>query len=74
MSNPYLARGAVRAALRALDMRPTRGMGQNFLVDLHALREIVGAATLDPDDIVVEVGPGCLDLGTAAPGWRGRRR
>jgi 16S rRNA (adenine1518-N6/adenine1519-N6)-dimethyltransferase len=58
MSNPYLARGAVRAALRALDMRPTRGMGQNFLVDPHALREIVGAAALGPDDVVVEVGPG----------------
>jgi 16S rRNA (adenine1518-N6/adenine1519-N6)-dimethyltransferase len=58
MSNPYLARGAVRAALRSLDMRPTRGMGQNFLVDAHALHQIVGAAEIGPDDLVVEVGPG----------------
>jgi len=58
MSNPYLARGAVRAALRSLDMRPTRGMGQNFLIDAHALHEIVSAAAPGPDDLVVEVGPG----------------
>jgi 16S rRNA (adenine1518-N6/adenine1519-N6)-dimethyltransferase len=58
MSNPFAARGAVRAALRHLAMRPTRGMGQNFLVDAHALQHIVAAAALDPGDLVVEVGPG----------------
>ena len=34
----------VRAALRALDLRPTRGMGQNFLTDPAALNAIVSAA------------------------------
>jgi 16S rRNA (adenine1518-N6/adenine1519-N6)-dimethyltransferase len=33
-------------------------MGQNFLVDPHILRQIVQAAELAPDDVVVEVGPG----------------
>ena len=58
MENPYLALARVRAALRALDLRPTRGMGQNFLVDPAALEAIVAAAELTPDDTVVEVGPG----------------
>jgi 16S rRNA (adenine1518-N6/adenine1519-N6)-dimethyltransferase len=58
MDNPYLTPGRVRAALRSLDLRPTRGMGQNFLVDPPALDTIVAAAELTPDDTVVEVGPG----------------
>ena len=58
MENPYLTPGRVRAALRSLELRPTRGMGQNFLVDSPALDAIVAAAELTPDDTVVEVGPG----------------
>lgn len=56
--NPYIDPQRVRAALRALDLRPTRGMGQNFLIDAAALAAIVGAAELGPADLVVEVGPG----------------
>ncbi len=58
MLNPYLDPQRVRAALRALDLHPTRGMGQNFLVDGEALATIVTAAALSPADLVVEVGPG----------------
>src|SRR5262245_39408935 len=58
MENPYLTPGRVRAALRSLDLRPTRGMGQNFLVDPPTLDTIVTAAELTPDDTAVEVGPG----------------
>lgn len=58
MDNPYLTPGRVRAALNALDLRPSRELGQNFLVDPGALQEIVGAASLSASDTVVEVGPG----------------
>ncbi|MDP9316208.1 MAG: 16S rRNA (adenine(1518)-N(6)/adenine(1519)-N(6))-dimethyltransferase RsmA [Chloroflexota bacterium] len=58
MDNPYLTPGRVRAALNALDLRPSRELGQNFLVDSGALLEIVAAASLSADDTVVEVGPG----------------
>lgn len=57
-ANPYLDPQRVRAALRALELRPTRGMGQNFLIDGVALAAIVAAAKLGPDDLAVEVGPG----------------
>lgn len=56
--NPYLDPQRVRAALRSLELRPTRGMGQNFLIDGQALDAIVAAAELGPDDLAVEVGPG----------------
>jgi 16S rRNA (adenine1518-N6/adenine1519-N6)-dimethyltransferase len=58
MENPYITPARVRAALRALDLHPTRGMGQNFLIDPDALGAIVQAAELTPADTVVEVGPG----------------
>ena len=56
--NPYITPTRVRAALRALELRPTRGMGQNFLIDADALGAIIGAAELTPDTTVIEVGPG----------------
>src|SRR5215207_7155401 len=58
VENPYITPTRVRAALRALELRPTRGMGQNFLIDSDALGAIIGAAELTPDTIVIEVGPG----------------
>ncbi len=56
--NPYLRPAHVRAALRNLNLRPTRGMGQNFLVHPDTLASIVDAAGLCGDELVVEVGPG----------------
>jgi 16S rRNA (adenine1518-N6/adenine1519-N6)-dimethyltransferase len=58
MENPYITPTRVRAALRALELRPTRGMGQNFLIDPDALGKIVGAAELNSETTVIEIGPG----------------
>lgn len=58
MDNPYITPGRVRAALNALDVRPSKELGQNFLVDPQALSEIVASAELSPADVVIEVGPG----------------
>lgn len=57
-NNPFLTPGRVRAALNALELRPSRELGQNFLVDPGALQAIVDAAELTTDDTVIEVGPG----------------
>jgi len=56
--NPYLNPQRIRAALRALHLRPTRGMGQNFLLDGDILNTIVAEASLTASDTVLEVGPG----------------
>jgi 16S rRNA (adenine1518-N6/adenine1519-N6)-dimethyltransferase len=37
------------------------GLGQNFLVNKEVLSSIIEAADIDPDDLIIEVGPG---LGT----------
>lgn len=58
MTNPFITPGRVRAALNALELRPSRELGQNFLVDPGALDAIVAAAQLSPADTVIEVGPG----------------
>lgn len=44
--------------LQKYNLRPRKGLGQNFLTDPHHLAKIVEAAELTPRDIVLEVGPG----------------
>jgi 16S rRNA (adenine1518-N6/adenine1519-N6)-dimethyltransferase len=51
----------VRKLLEQWDLQPSKGLGQNFLVDQAALDKIVAAAELTPDDVVLEIGAG---LGT----------
>jgi len=51
----------VRGVLEQWDLRPSKGLGQNFLVDQTVLDKIAAAAELTVDDIVLEVGAG---LGT----------
>ncbi len=49
---------AARTLLDSAGIRPSRSMGQNFLVDANILRIIAEAADLQPYDAVIEVGPG----------------
>jgi 16S rRNA (adenine1518-N6/adenine1519-N6)-dimethyltransferase len=48
----------MREQLAALDIRPKKAWGQNFLVDQNAQDRIVAAAALGPRDAVVEIGAG----------------
>ncbi|GAB4566373.1 MAG: 16S rRNA (adenine(1518)-N(6)/adenine(1519)-N(6)) -dimethyltransferase RsmA [Anaerolineae bacterium] len=48
----------VHELLRRYDLRPRKGLGQNFLVDPVHLERIVQAAELTSGDIVLEIGPG----------------
>lgn len=47
--------------LRQFDLSPSKGLGQNFLVDRNVLEKIVALAEIDSSDTCIEVGPG---LGT----------
>ncbi|MEO1632468.1 MAG: rRNA adenine N-6-methyltransferase family protein, partial [Bacteroidota bacterium] len=40
------------------DLRPKKSLGQHFLHDRHAIARIVAALDAEPDDPVVEIGPG----------------
>lgn len=53
--------GTLKAIMQAHGIRPQHRLGQNFLTDAHVLDQIVAAAGIGPDDLVLEIGPG---LGT----------
>ncbi|HET7529991.1 MAG TPA: 16S rRNA (adenine(1518)-N(6)/adenine(1519)-N(6))-dimethyltransferase RsmA [Mycobacteriales bacterium] len=52
----------VRALADRLGVRPTKRLGQNFVVDANTVRRIVRAAHVAADDVVLEVGPGLGSL------------
>jgi 16S rRNA (adenine1518-N6/adenine1519-N6)-dimethyltransferase len=52
----------IKPLLRQFNLRPKKSLGQNFLVDEHALSNIVRAAEITPDDVVLEIGPGLGSL------------
>ncbi|NLF02995.1 MAG: ribosomal RNA small subunit methyltransferase A [Anaerolineales bacterium] len=48
----------VRAVLARWQLQPSKGLGQNFLVDESVAERIVAAAELSAADEVLEIGPG----------------
>ncbi len=48
----------VAAILKQYGIRPSKGLGQNFLVSDGVLDRIVAASDLAADDVLLEVGPG----------------
>ncbi|MQY04032.1 16S rRNA (adenine(1518)-N(6)/adenine(1519)-N(6))-dimethyltransferase RsmA [Actinomadura macrotermitis] len=61
-SQALLGPADVRELAAALGIRPTKQLGQNFVIDGNTVRRIVRAAELAPDDVVIEVGPGLGSL------------
>jgi 16S rRNA (adenine1518-N6/adenine1519-N6)-dimethyltransferase len=60
--DPLLTAPDVRELARRLDLRPTKTLGQNFVIDPNTVRRIVRTAGVGADDVVVEVGPGLGSL------------
>ena len=52
----------VRSLAAALDLRPTKQRGQNFVIDANTVRRIVRESGVSGDDVVIEVGPGLGSL------------
>jgi ribosomal RNA small subunit methyltransferase A len=48
----------IRDLAARLGIKPSKRLGQNFVVDAGTVRRIVALARLEPDDVVLEVGPG----------------
>ena len=46
------------ALLDRLGVRPSKGLGQNFLYERGIVQKMVKAAGIGPDDLVLEIGPG----------------
>ena len=49
---------AVSSASERFSTRPRKSLGQHYLVDARIAERILSAAELDPEDVVIEVGPG----------------
>ena len=58
----------VRALSARLGVRPTKRLGQNFVVDANTVRRIVRESGVDGDDVVLEIGPGLGSLTLALLG------
>jgi len=65
-----LSRSEVLGLLEANGLRPSRALGQNFVVDPNTVRRIARLAGTGPGDRVVEIGAGlgCLTLALAESG------
>ncbi|MFT4167325.1 MAG: 16S rRNA (adenine(1518)-N(6)/adenine(1519)-N(6))-dimethyltransferase RsmA [Microlunatus sp.] len=61
-SEGLLSASAVRGLATRLDLRPTKQRGQNFVTDANTVRRIVTLAGVQPDDVVLEIGPGLGSL------------
>ena len=59
---PLLGASDIRALADELGVRPTKTLGQNFVIDGNTIRRIVSAASVDPAETVLEVGPGLGSL------------
>ncbi len=52
----------IRALADRLGVRPSKRLGQNFVVEPGTVRKIASLAALQPQDVVLEVGPGLGSL------------
>ena len=62
MDDGLLGPAEVRAIAARLGIRPTKTLGQNFVIDANTVRRIVRLAEVGPADTVLEVGPGLGSL------------
>jgi len=49
---------SIKSLLRKHKISPSKKFGQNFLIDKSSLRKVITTAGLNPDETVLEVGPG----------------
>jgi 16S rRNA (adenine1518-N6/adenine1519-N6)-dimethyltransferase len=52
----------ILALLKQYGLRPSKGLGQNFLQDDHTLQAIIASADIASTDDVLEIGPGLGNL------------
>jgi 16S rRNA (adenine1518-N6/adenine1519-N6)-dimethyltransferase len=61
-SSALLGPAEIRDLAELLGIRPTKKLGQNFVIDANTVRRIVKSAGVTGDETVVEVGPGLGSL------------
>ena len=59
---PLFGASDIRRLAEEIGIRPTKTLGQNFVIDGNTIRRIVAAAGVGPAETVLEVGPGLGSL------------
>ena len=59
---PLMGASDIRRLAEEIGVRPTKTLGQNFVIDGNTIRRIVNAADIRADETVLEVGPGLGSL------------
>jgi 16S rRNA (adenine1518-N6/adenine1519-N6)-dimethyltransferase len=62
VSTSLLGPADIRQLAGRLDVRPTKTLGQNFVVDANTVRRIARLAEIGAGDLVAEIGPGLGSL------------
>ena len=57
-----LGAAQIRELAAALDLKPSKSLGQNFVIDSNVCTKIVRTAAVGPTDIALEIGPGLGSL------------
>ena len=57
-----LGAAQIRELAALLDLKPSKSLGQNFVIDSNVCSKIVRTAGIQPDDICLEIGPGLGSL------------
>ena len=57
-----LGAAEIRALAEKLDLKPSKSLGQNFVIDANVCRKIVRTAGVTATDIALEIGPGLGSL------------
>jgi 16S rRNA (adenine1518-N6/adenine1519-N6)-dimethyltransferase len=57
-----LGAAQIRELAAALDLKPSKSLGQNFVIDSNICTKIVRTAGVTKDDIALEIGPGLGSL------------
>ena len=62
MTNQLLNPTEIRELAAKLGLKPTKKLGQNFVIDQNTVEKIVRTSNVSKDSIVLEVGPGLCSL------------
>jgi 16S rRNA (adenine1518-N6/adenine1519-N6)-dimethyltransferase len=57
-----LGAAEIRELAESLDLKPSKSLGQNFVIDANVCRKIVRTAGVTSSDIALEIGPGLGSL------------
>jgi 16S rRNA (adenine1518-N6/adenine1519-N6)-dimethyltransferase len=63
-----LGAAQIRELAAALELKPSKSLGQNFVIDSNVCTKIVRTAAVGPTDIALEIGPGLGSLTLALLG------